>query len=269
MTDPQPIARHLACYDFPWDITRSLELALFRTFASPRIGALLHTTGEFERCPQKRYDDTDLIVSAIVEHGYDSELGSKAIAHLNAIHGRFGIANEDFLYVLSTFVFEPLRWIERFGWRRPTIEEKHGWFEFWREVGKRMAISDLPETYADFERYNLEYEATTFRYTGASSQVGEATRELFASWFPRVLRPLVRASIHALLDARLRQAFGFPTPAPGYVRAVDGAMQLRARIMRWLPKRRTPRMRTEMRHRTYPDGWRLEDLGPTHPKTTN
>lgn len=269
MTDPQPIARRLACCDFPWDITRSLELALFRTFASPRIGALLHTTGEFERCPQKRYDDTDLIVSAIVEHGYDSELGSKAIAHLNAIHGRFGIANEDFLYVLSTFVFEPLRWIERFGWRRPTIDEKQGWFEFWREVGKRMGILDLPETYADFERYNLEYEATTFRYTGASSQVGEATRELFASWFPRVLRPLVRASIHALLDVRLRLAFVFPTPSPGYVRAVDGAMQLRARIMRWLPKRRTPRMRTEMRHRTYPDGWRLEDLGPTHTKITN
>ena len=262
MGDPQPIVRRMACYDFPWDITRSLELALFRTFASPRIGALLHATGEFERRPQKRYDDTDLIVSAIVEHGYDSELGSRAIAHMNAIHGRFGIANEDFLYVLSTFVFEPLRWIERFGWRKPSLEEKQGWFEFWREVGRRMAIRELPESYADFERYNLEYEAAQFRYTEASRHVGTATRELFGSWFPSFLRPLVRASIHALLDARLRQAFGFSTPTPGYVRAVDAAMRLRARILRWLPKRITPRMRTEMRHRSYPKGWRLEELGP-------
>jgi hypothetical protein len=267
MTDPKQIAHRMACYDFPWDITRSLELALFRTFASPRIGALLHATGEFERCPQKRYDDTDLIVSSIVEHGYDSELGSKAIAHLNAIHGRFGIANEDFLYVLSTFVFEPLRWIERFGWRPPSIEEKQGWFEFWREVGKRMAIRDLPGSYAEFERYNLDYEAAHFRYTEASRHVGDATRELFASWFPRVLRPLVRASIHALLDARLREAFGFRAASPGYVWAVDRAMQLRAYVLRLLPRRRTPRMRTEMRHRSYPAGWRLEDLGPAHKKS--
>src|SRR5919112_21086 len=80
------------------------HLALFRTFASPRIGALLHKTGEFEARAQKRYDDTDLIVSEIVEHGPDSERGARAIARMNAIHARFAIANEDFLYVLSTFV---------------------------------------------------------------------------------------------------------------------------------------------------------------------
>jgi hypothetical protein len=37
----QAIAHRLACYDFPWDVTRSLELALFRTFASPRIAGVL------------------------------------------------------------------------------------------------------------------------------------------------------------------------------------------------------------------------------------
>jgi hypothetical protein len=73
---------------FPWDTTRSLELALFRTFASPRIGGLLHATQEFEARAQKRYDDTDLIVSEIVEYGYDSDRGRRAIARMNAIHGR-------------------------------------------------------------------------------------------------------------------------------------------------------------------------------------
>jgi hypothetical protein len=45
---------------------------------------------------------------------------------MNALHGRFRIANEDFLYVLSTFVFEPIRWNQRFGWRRMTEFEQHG-----------------------------------------------------------------------------------------------------------------------------------------------
>jgi hypothetical protein len=43
-------------------------------------------------------------------------------------------------------------------------------------------------------------------------------------------------------------------------------MRWRARILRRLPRRKTPRLRTEMRHRTYPDGWRLEDLGPAGKK---
>src|SRR5206468_9117412 len=61
--------------DFPFDTTRALELALFRTFGVPSISALLHRTGEFERRAQKRYDDTDIIVSEMMEHGYDSERG--------------------------------------------------------------------------------------------------------------------------------------------------------------------------------------------------
>ncbi len=58
--DCEQIARYLGMFAFPWDTTRSPELALFRTFASPRIGGLLHSSGEFEARTQKRYDDTDL-----------------------------------------------------------------------------------------------------------------------------------------------------------------------------------------------------------------
>lgn len=40
--DYQTIAGHLAPVAFPWDSTRALELALFRTFAATRFGGLLH-----------------------------------------------------------------------------------------------------------------------------------------------------------------------------------------------------------------------------------
>src|SRR5687767_10830495 len=90
--------------DFAFDTTRALELALFRTFASPRISGLLDRTGEFARDAQKRYDDTDLLVSELMEHGYDSDRGRAALRRMNQLHGRFDIPNQDFLYVLSTFV---------------------------------------------------------------------------------------------------------------------------------------------------------------------
>jgi hypothetical protein len=248
--------------DFPFDTTRALELALFRTFGVPSISALLHRTGEFERRAQKRYDDTDIIVSELVEHGYESERGRAALARMNAIHGRFTIANEDFLYVLSTFVFEPIRFNARFGWRRMTEREQLALFHFWRAVGARMGIRNIPERFEDFQHYSEDYEARRYRFTEANRAVGAATVELFAGWFWHPLRPLVRQAIYALLDAPARRAFGFPA-ANRVIRAlVIGAMKARAVALRFLPRRRRPLLRTAMTQRTYPKGYTIENLGP-------
>ena len=53
----------IATCAFPFDVARSLELALFRTYAVPRISALLRSTGELTERTRKRYDDTDLLLS--------------------------------------------------------------------------------------------------------------------------------------------------------------------------------------------------------------
>src|SRR3984957_5997074 len=107
--DDQRIVFLSTCYDFAFDTTRALEFALFRTFCVPSISALLDRTGEFRARAQKRYDDTDLIVSELMERGYDSERGRRALRRMNQQHGRFAIANDDFRYVLSTFFLLPLR----------------------------------------------------------------------------------------------------------------------------------------------------------------
>jgi hypothetical protein len=263
-----PVADHSrvvyldTCFEFPWDTTRSLELALFRTFAVPSIAELLDRTGEFGHAAQKRYDDTDLILSTIVEAGYDSEEGKRAIRQMNRIHGRFEIANEDFLYVLSSFVFEPIRWNARFGWR-PLIEtEKQATFEFWREIGQRMAIKDIPDSYAELESYNEGYERERFRRTDATERVGRATRDMFLAWFPAVPRRFGVQAIYALMDDRLLDAFGFPHPPRALRTAVETSLSARAKFVALLPPRRRPRRRTRRRTRTYGREWQLETLGP-------
>jgi hypothetical protein len=263
-----PVADHRrivyldVCFEFPWDTTRALELALFRTFAVPSIAALLDSTGEFGRAAQKRYDDTDLILSTIVEAGYDSDGGKRAIRQMNRIHGRFAITNEDFLYVLSSFVFEPIRWNARFGWR-PLIEtEKLATFKFWREVGRRMAIEEIPERYEEFERFNKEYERREFRPTEASRRVGADTRDMFLAWFPGLPHRLGAPGIHALMDEPLLDAFGFPHPPRAVRTVVERALRARARAVALLPPRRRPRLRVQRRTRTYGRDWRLEELGP-------
>ena len=260
--DHQRIVLLSSRVDFPFDTTRALEVALFRTFCVPAISALLHRTSEFERRPQKRYDDTDILVSEVMEWGYDSERGRRAIQRINQIHGRFKIANADFLYVLSTFVFEPIRFNERFGWRKLIDVEKLAIFYFWREVGRRMEIKEIPDDFASFEKFTLAYEQEHFRLTEASRKVGESVREMFAGWFPRLLRPLVLQAIYTLLDDRAREAFGFPKPHPLMRRLVLTSMAARAWLMGWLPRRRRPVLRTEFRHPTYPHGYQIDRIGP-------
>ncbi len=260
--DHQRIVFLSKCYDFAFDTTRAFEFALYRTYCVPSISGLLDRMGEFRLRPQKRYDDTDIIVSELMEWGYDSPRGRAALRRMNQIHGRFEIANDDFLYVLSTFVFEPIRWNARYGWRPMCEQERLAYFHFWREVGRRMNIRAIPAIYDEFERFNVEYERARFRFSEANQRVGAATRDLFLSWFPGPLRPLVRPAIYALMDDALIDAFGFPRPSRIMRALVTAVLKLRAQALRWVLARRRPHRRTETRQRSYPHGYRIEELGP-------
>ena len=264
VADHQQIVRLTCRQDFPFDTTRALELALFRAFAIPRISALLDQTGEFARAPQKRYDDTDIIVSELLENGYDSPNGRAALRRMNQLHGRFDIANEDFLYVLSTFVFEPVRWIDRFGWRRLTDNERQAMFLFWREVGRRMGIRDLPADCESFERFSLDYERREFIPVESNRRIAEATLGMFCRWFPAPLRPLVRRGMLATMDAPLLRAMLLPQPGPVTRALATFALRARSHLLRIIPRRKQPLRRTHMRQRTYPAGYEIDRLGPSN-----
>jgi hypothetical protein len=64
------------------------------------------------------------------------------------------------------------------------------------------------------------------------------------------------------MDDALLAAFGFPPPSALVRSVVRNGLRTRAALVRLLPERRRPHLRTEMRHRTYPHGYRLADLGP-------
>ncbi|MEO1290941.1 MAG: DUF2236 domain-containing protein, partial [Chloroflexota bacterium] len=138
--DCQEITYLVGAYEYPWLIKKSLEFALFRTYAVPHTSRILAASGQFEQHGQKRYDDTTLMLAGLAEKGYDSDYGKTVIATMNRLHGRWNLKNEDMLYVLSTFVFEPIRWHRKYGWRTPTEHENLANFHFWREVGIRMNI---------------------------------------------------------------------------------------------------------------------------------
>jgi len=260
--DHQRIVHLSFGYDFPWDSIRALEIALYRTYCVPSISALLDRTGEFRERTQQRYDDTSLIVAEMCKWGYESGRGKEALERMNWAHGHFKIANDDFLYVLSTFIYEPVRWIDRFGWRPTARNERLGYYWFWREIGTRMGITNIPDSYEALEAWSRAYEHAQFRFAETNHHVGSSTRDLFAAWFPRIFTPVVRYSIYAMLDDSMISAFGFPKPLPLTRPLLRASLKLRGRFVRWLPPRREPHFFTDSRNRTYPRGYRISELGP-------
>jgi hypothetical protein len=260
--DHQQICFLSSCYDFPWDFTRSLEFALFRTFGVAKGSPLLEQTGEFVKRTRKRYDDTVLILGEILEHGYDSPRGKAALRRMNQQHSRYTIPNDEYLYTLSTFVFEPMRWLDRFGWRKYTEHERIAAFSYWMEMGKRMNIKDLPTSLDEFEAFNRAFEREHYRYAPSNEIIATATRDLLLSMYlPRWLWGLGKPFVSALIDEPLLKAVGFPSP-PAWLRTlVEGALRLKARVQRLLPPNKKPYLFTQAKYPSYPNGYQIEELG--------
>ncbi|NED84559.1 DUF2236 domain-containing protein [Streptomyces sp. SID11233] len=259
------IYRITATYEFPWDITRALELALYRTYAVPSIGRLLAETAELTSRSQKRYDDTALLLDAVVEHGFDSVPGRTAIRRINQMHRSYDISNDDMRYVLCTFVVTPKRWLDAYGWRRLSGHEKAACAAYYRTLGAHMGIKDLPHTYEDFERTLDAYEKEHFGWDEGAREVSDATLALMASWYPRPLARVARGASLALLDDSLLRAFRYECPGPVARGLTRGALRLRARAVRLLPPRATPHhARQNPEIKGYPGGYEVAGLG-TYP----
>jgi hypothetical protein len=261
-TDYEQIYRITVTHEFPWDMNQALSFALFRTYAVPSIGRLLDATGEFERDTQKRYDDTALLLDQVSVHGLHSDGGRRAIRRINQMHGGYDISNDDMRYVLATFVVVPKRWLDDYGWRRLTAAEVEASTRYYRELGRLMAIKEIPETYAGFERLLDDYEAAHFRFDPASRRVADATMALMRTFHPRALARPVDVFSRALMDEPLRAAFGYRAPPAAVVAACRAALRGRGRVERLLPARRHPMRVEDLRWiRTYPDGYDVDQLG--------
>ncbi|MGD1953998.1 MAG: oxygenase MpaB family protein [Sphingomonadales bacterium] len=248
---------------FPLTIEKALEYALFKTYASPRISKLLAATGEFTKRPQKRYDDTVLVLAEITENGHDSGRGQASYARLNAMQGRFNINNDDFLYTLGTFIFEPIRALKLYGPRPMTPHEEDAWFQSYLRLGRGMGIQDLPTVLQAFHTWYKAYEKEHFRLAKTNRIVADSTVEVLFDMLrvPSVLRPFSHRVLVALMEPHVAKAFGYDAPSKPLRAAVSAMMRLRRTIAALLPENTSLRLQTQRRLRSYPNGYLIERLG--------
>lgn len=264
--EPRTYAIELSSKEFVWATTQALSFALFRTYAVPSIGELLYKTVQFTEETQKRYDDTVLLLSAPVEHGFaPGGQGHAAVRRINQMHGRYDISNDDMRYVLATFVVCPPRWINAYEWRTLSQREIDGLTNYYRLLGKHMGIKDIPDTYAEFESLMDSYERQHFDFREGSRAVADSTLDLLTTFMPyRLLpAPLVRRLARALMDEPLLDAFGYTHPTRAERVLVTAGLKARGLAIRYFATPRTePVFGIDTAEvRGYPNGYRVGDLG--------
>src|SRR4051794_17475795 len=266
--DFREIYRLTSTYEFPWDINQALNFALFRTYAVPGIGGLTARTGELVHRAQKRYDDTVLILDAMMMHGPTVGDGRTALRRMNRMHGSYDIDNDQLRYVLCTFVVTPIRWMDEYGWRRMCETERIASANYYRDLGRHMGIRDIPQTWQGFARHMDDYERACFGFDAGARSVADATLDLLATFPPNDKLParFVRHMSFALMDDPLLDAFGLPHPNPLFRAVVRGGLKVRGRVVRWMPPRTEPFSVRELKSvRSYPDGYDLAELGTFPP----
>ncbi|WP_309647995.1 oxygenase MpaB family protein [Nocardioides sp.] len=265
-TDHAEIYRNLTLYEFPWDFNQSLGFALFRTYAVPSIGSLLDATGQFTGACQKRYDDTGILLEAPLVSGFTSRDGKVAIRRINQMHRMYDISNDDLRYVLATFVVVPKRWLDDFGWRTLSDGELRASVNYYRELGRHMAITDVPDTYDGFATLMDDYEAEHFAFDPGARRVADATLALMASFYPRPAAKGVDVFSRALMDPPLLAAFRYGDPGRAARRASTAALRARARLLAHAPSRRKPIFVHDLaKVKSYPGGYDLAAMGTFTP----
>ena len=261
--DYERIAFLLANQLFPLTIEKALEYALFKTYAVPTISRILAATGEFAARPQKRYDDTVLLLAEVSENGRDHPDAIAAMGRINDMHGRYRIRNEDFLYTLSTFVFEPMRALELYGPRPMTGNEKAGWFNAYLRLGRDMAIADLPADLEGFRAWRDDFESREIRFAPQNRIVADATVSVLFDMMkvPALLRGAALALLVAVMEPHVAAAFGYRRPPQAVLATVGAAMALRRLVAGLLPDRGTVRLQSARNLPTYRGNYVISELG--------
>lgn len=247
--------------EFPWDMRLAFNLAFNRSFALPRIAAHLVRTGRVLAEPRRRADDTGIIMYEILLHGFEHPRGRLALRLLNEAHRHVAAGNDDSVHVLAALVVVPMRWLQRYGWRSPAEQERQAAARYYREVGLRMGVRDIPDGYRAFEEWFDAYETAHLRHTPEAERIERVTRELLRGRIPKPLRGAADALIASLYDPPLRRAYAVPDP-PAWARAgLHAALRARALLLRLAGPRTSPLFADGIVTKSYPDGYDLAKLG--------
>ncbi|KAJ7902790.1 hypothetical protein B0H14DRAFT_2667697 [Mycena olivaceomarginata] len=248
--EAQEILQLSFMYDMPTLAEYSLAFALFKTYGIPTISKLLLDTKQLasQALVAKRYADTEILIATwmacpLAGRPINAESGASAdprasiaLARVNWLHSKYKISNEDYLYTLGLFAFEPATWAARYGWRSLSPLERYASFIYWSEVGRKMNIKNIPSTAEELQAWLLAYEEEHMVPVQSNHDVAKHTTDELLFMVPETLglRSFFEGLTRSLLQDRTRIAMMQPE-APKYAKyLVQGTLGLLAFTERYL-----------------------------------
>lgn len=224
-------------HEFPWMYFFGTSFALIKTYAVASGTPLLVQTRQLTTDAKvgRRAEDTGVLIAEFVVGSVDSERGLKALSKVNWLHARYGskIGNDEMTHTLAMFVLEPHTWVDRYEWRAISELEKVAAFVYWKEIGNRMGIRDIPGTLDDLRSWTETFEEKNMVYAKSNRICAETTMNLYLRNIPGYMKSFARHAANSLLEERVRIALGAADPPRWIQRLVVSTLTLRGLLVRY------------------------------------
>ncbi len=221
--------------DFVFDIEICLLVALIKGVASPRISKVVGGTKSFEKHGVHRVNSTVMMLVDVFDYGCKSARGHGIIKHINHVHAKYDIPNQDFLYLLSLGLCDFLDWNKKYSWRSLTAGEATSWLYNWQQIGIFMNISGLPATAVEFRKWADNYERFNCFYSDTNAEVARHIRESVVKRYSFLERPIIRFILPSLIEPHLLASLGWNQPSWARKKLSHAILKFRAWAIRTSP----------------------------------
>lgn len=248
----QDVLKDLVEMEFPKLMGFSIVFALFKTYGIPSVSSLLVKTGELSgmETASRRTADTGVLILEFCLNKPSSARATEAVARMNYLHSRYlksgKISNDDMLYTLSVFALEPMRWVNKYEWRRLSDLELCASGTFWKAMGNKMEIdfTPLPSHFKgwtdglawldEIREWSEQYEREHMVPAETNHNLALAHLDVIFINIPTSVKIVGKYLVSVLVGDRLRKAMMLPTAPWYYTSAIENFLFLRRLMMRHL-----------------------------------
>ena len=183
----------------------STQWALIKTYSIARGTRLLVRTRQIGslKCVGRRAEDTGVFLGELIAGDMDEQRWMAALSKVNWLHSRYKnhITAGEMLSTLAFFIIEPIKFINAYGWRPLTKMEEVSRFLFWKEIGLRMGMDNIPDTLEELAAWQEEYEKKEQYYSPDNELCTKNTMDLFLRNLPKWAHGFMNGFAQSLMVA--------------------------------------------------------------------
>ncbi len=262
--DCQRIVYLMVGYEFTREVTSALDIVYLGSGGNNYMADILGRS-HYLTDGMKRYDDSRFLIFKFLESGWDQKDGADAIRHINMLHSKYKIDNEQFVQALCVFLVAPVEWIDNFGWRKLTSIEKDAWYHFWINVGKLMEIRELPTSIEHAAKILKTYYRNIKAPSKYAKALGDSTLAVYVEKSPWYFKPFATTYYRSFYTDFLREAYQVEDLPAAVKYSVYSGIKLNSIVRRFLSPSPFPYVINRQSLTTYGKGLpKVQDAGPSH-----